>query len=87
MTAVDFLFAAGYLAVIGLFARAVCRRLPGGQPKPRRTAAQVTAALQEARRARDLATCHLIWPDPPSARVIEAQYRHDTARQRKENEQ
>ncbi|MFH8926345.1 hypothetical protein ACH4D4_04750 [Streptomyces pristinaespiralis] len=85
MNAVDFLFAAGYLAVIGYAIRAVCRRLPGGKPK--RTAAQVTAALQEARRARDLATCQLIWPDPPSARVIEAQYRHDTAKQRKENEQ
>lgn len=85
MTAFDWFAAAGYLLLVAYAARAVCRRLPGGKPK--RTAAQVTAALQEARRARDLATCQLIWPDPPSARVIEAQYRHDTAKQRKENEQ
>jgi hypothetical protein len=84
VTAFDYFAAAGYLLLVGLALRWLLRRLPGGKPK--RTAAQVTAALQEARRARDLATCQLIWPDPPSARVIEAQYRHDTAKNRKEEQ-
>jgi hypothetical protein len=84
MTAFDYFAAAGYLLLVGLAARWLLRRLPGGKPK--HTAAQVTAALQEARRARDLATCQLIWPDPPSARAIETQYRLDTAKNRKEEQ-
>jgi len=85
MTAVDILFAAGYLLLVGYAIRAVCRRLPGSKPK--RTAADVAADLREARRARDLTTCQAIWPDPPTWKTAAAQYRHDTAKQRKENEQ
>lgn len=85
MTAFAIVAAVAYLALLGLFFRAVGRRLPGGRPK--RTAADVMADLAQARRARDLTTCQLIWPNPPSARVIEAQYRHDTAKQRKEEGQ
>lgn len=54
--------------------------------KPKRTAADVLADVRKARRLRDLHTCQAIWPDPPSWRVTEAQHRHDTARQRKEQQ-
>lgn len=43
--------------------------------------------LAWAQPRRDLAACQAIWPDPPSARVIEAQHRLDTAKQRKEEGQ
>jgi hypothetical protein len=69
VTVVQVIFAAGYLTLLGLFIRFVCRRLPGGRSK------------------RDLNICRDIWPDPPSARVIEAQQRIDTAKQKKQEEQ
>jgi hypothetical protein len=68
VTVVQVIFAAGYLTLLGLFIRFVCRRLPGGRSK------------------RDLNICRDIWPDPPSARVIETQWRLDTAKQNKEEQ-
>ncbi|QIP87594.1 hypothetical protein GLX30_30230 [Streptomyces sp. Tu 2975] len=57
MTAVDFLFAAGYLALVGLFARAVCRRLPGGRAHRQ--------AERRAQVARELAAYRLWRLNPP----------------------
>jgi hypothetical protein len=54
--------------------------------RPRRTAADVMADLAQARRQRDHATCQAIWPDPPSWRAAEAQWRIDTAKQQKEEQ-
>jgi hypothetical protein len=87
VNAVSWVFAAGWLIILGACMSAVLRRLPGGQPQPKRTAAQVMEQVREARRAYDLATCLSIWPDPPSARVIEAQHHLEKAQQQKEEEQ
>lgn len=88
MNAFDFIAGAIYLTVLGLALRWLLRRLPGGsRPLPQRTPADVLADAAAHRAARDLDLMHAIWPDPPSARVIEAQHRHDTAKQRKENGQ
>jgi len=87
MTPLSWLLAAGWLLLLAYAIRWLCHHLPGSQPQPKRTAADVAADLREARRARDLTTCQAIWPDPPTWKTAAAQYRHDTAKQRKENEQ
>jgi len=62
-------------------------------PLPRRTPAAVRTDVATHRACRQLAQAisdhdeiWAIWPDPPSARVIETQHRIDTAKQRKEND-
>ncbi|MGA4864155.1 hypothetical protein ACPB9J_16060 [Streptomyces lavendulocolor] len=53
---------------------------------PHRTPEDVQRDIAEHRARRDLDTCRGIWPDPPTWRVIAAQHRLDTAKQRrKEN--
>lgn len=60
---------------------------------PQRTPADVLADADAYRARRiaeqaadDLDTCRHIWPNPPSWRTAQAQHRHDTARQRKEED-
>lgn len=55
-------------------------------PLPQRTAADVWADAAAHRAALDLDRMRAIWPDPPSWRTAEAQYRHDTAKQQREEQ-
>ena len=62
-------------------------------PLPQRTPADVYRDVDDyrARRAEeqaadDLDNCRVIWPDAPSWRTAKAQHRHDTAKQRKEED-
>ncbi|MER5461621.1 hypothetical protein ABT010_13225 [Streptomyces sp. NPDC002668] len=47
-------------------------------------AAAYRARRQAEQRADDLDICRYLWPNPPSWRTAVTQYRHDTAKQRKE---
>lgn len=85
MTPTAWVLAAGWLVTFGAAIAWLCRHLPSSRPQPKRTAADVMADLAQARRDRDLTTCQLIWPDPPTWKTAQAQHRHDTAKQRKEN--
>jgi hypothetical protein len=82
-----FAWVGGIWLVIAIGAVWVSHRNRQRAPLPQRTPADVWADAAAHRAARDLDLMRAIWPDPPSARVIEAQYRHDTAKQRKENGQ
>jgi hypothetical protein len=52
VTAFAILAAVAYLALLGLFFRAVGRRLPGGRPKRRRTPADVARSVEDFRARR-----------------------------------
>ncbi|MFI2349743.1 hypothetical protein ACH492_22350 [Streptomyces sp. NPDC019443] len=82
---------AGIWLAIAVTAAIVWARYRRQPPLPQRTPADVyrDAADCRARReaeqvADDLDNCQAIWPDPPSWRTAEAQHRHDTAKQQRE---
>lgn len=67
MTAVSYLAAAGWLAVLGTVVPLICRHLPGHKPPlPRRTPADVRADVAAHRAAQDHATCEAIWNLDPA---------------------
>jgi hypothetical protein len=57
------------------------------RPEPRRTPADAARAAANRRAAQDLATCQAIWPQAPSWRISELQWRLDNGKNRKENGQ
>ena len=86
-------WAGGTWMAIAIVAACIKHRLRRRPPLPHRTPADVYRDVDECRARRaaeqaadDLDNCRHIWPDARrAARVIEAQHRHDTARQRKED--
>ena len=79
------------IAIAAAWIKHRCRRRP---PLPQRTPADVYRDVDQCRARRaeeqaadDLDNCWVIWPEARrAARAIEAQHRHDTAKQRKEEQ-